>query len=500
MKLFGFEITRHTKGAAVPATTVPVGWGTNFGMPFWHSSGNSWFPIVQEPFTGAWQRNQEMQAGSLLSFHALYRCITMISQDISKMRISLSEQNQKTGIWKEVDRNSPFWPVLVKPNRYQTRIQFFDEWLGSKLISGNTYVLKERDARGVVIAMYVMNPWRVKPLVAPDGSVWYDLQRDELTNIEEDRVRVPASEIIHDRYKPLYHPLVGISPIMACALSGMLGINIASNSARFFENASRPGGILSAPDRINDETAIRLKQHWEQNYTGANAGRIAVLGDGLKFEVMRETAVDAQLIEQLKISSENVCTAFGVPPYMIGVGENPRAFGNVEAMSQQYYSQCLQNLIESIELLLDEGLNLVQVSPRVYGTEFNLEDLLRMDTSTKSKTWGDLVKQGIAAPNEARTAFDLDPVVGGDSVYLQQQNYSLEALAKRDAKSDPFATAAPPQHQSPPSSSPSSGDGQQPPPPQTQDSTNAAKAIIANRIIKFAKYYAPAAADRGISV
>ena len=477
MKLFGFEITR-TK-SPVPATTIPSGWNTNFGLPFWNS-GSGMFPIVQEPFTGAWQRNAEIRAETLLSFHALYRCVTLISQDISKMRVCLVEQIATTKIWEEVDRNSPYWPVLIKPNRYQTRIQFFEEWVASKLIHGNTYVLKERDARGIVVALYVLNPLRTRTMVAPDGSVWYDLAADNLSQIMEDRVRVPASEIIHDRYQPLYHPLYGISPISACALSGVLGMNIAMNSANFFQNASRPGGILTAPALIDDTTAARLKNYWEDNYTGLNRGKIAVLGDGLKFEAMRENAVDAQLIEQLRISAENVCTAFGVPPYMIGIGAPP-SYNNIEALNQQYYSQCLQNLIEAIEILLDEGLGLVNVTPRTYGTEFDLDGLLRMDTSTKSKTWGDLVKVGIAAPNEARAAFDLMPVDGGDSVYMQQQNYSLEALAKRD-QGDPFAKPppAPPPQQG-------GGDGQ-----QTEDTADGQqqRASFAELILRAARHEA----------
>src|SRR4029078_10566632 len=181
MKLLGFEITR-TK-TAVPATTSPSGWSANFGLPFWNSGSRWWFPLVQEPWTGAWQRNQELRAETLLSFHALYRCVTLISHDISKCRMCLVEQNPTTGIWDEVDRNSPYWPVLIKPNRYQTRIQFFDEWLGSKLIYGNTFVLKERDARGIVVALYVLNPLRTKILVAPDGAVWYELQGETLNEI-----------------------------------------------------------------------------------------------------------------------------------------------------------------------------------------------------------------------------------------------------------------------------------------------------------------------------
>ncbi|WP_323008938.1 hypothetical protein [Paracoccus sp. (in: a-proteobacteria)] len=49
--------------------------------------------------------------------------------------------------------------------------------------------------------------------------------------------------------------------------------------------------------------------------------------------------------------------------------------------------------------------------------------------------------KGIFSPNEMRRRFDLGPKKGGDSPMLQEQNYSLEALAKRDARPDPWAKA-----------------------------------------------------------
>ena len=48
---------------------------------------------------------------------------------------------------------------------------------------------------------------------------------------------------------------------------------------------------------------------------------------------------------------------------------------NAEVSNQAYYSDCLQLLIEAAELCLDEGLKL----PTPYGTEFDLDGLLRMD-------------------------------------------------------------------------------------------------------------------------
>ncbi|EER4160432.1 phage portal protein, partial [Escherichia coli] len=104
---------------------------------------------------------------------------------------------------------------------------------------------------------------------------------------------------------------------------------------------------------------------------------------------------------------------------------------------QQYYSQCLQTLIESIELLLDEALETGENE----STEFDVTTLLRMDSERRMKTLGDAVKNTLLTPNEARKRENLPPLAGGDALYLQQQNYSLEALSRRDAREDPFASA-----------------------------------------------------------
>jgi HK97 family phage portal protein len=432
LRVFGFEISRAK--TAVPATTVPSGWN-------WLNGGSSWWPVVREPFTGAWQRNQELRTESILTHSAVYACVTLIASDVAKVRLRLMQLDDN-GIWSET--SSPaFSPVLKKPNRYQNRIRFFEQWIVSKLLFGNAYVLKERDNRGVVVSMYMLDPCRVRPLVAPDGAIYYQLYQDNLTGIEEAELAVPASEIIHDRMVALYHPLCGVSPLTACGLAALQGLNIQNSSTALFGNGARPGGILTAPAEISDETAKRLKDFFEANFTGANVGRVAVLGDGLKYESMSVNAVDAQLIEQLKWSAETICSVFHVPPYMIGVG-SPPTYNNIEALNQQYYSQCLQAQIESIELCLDEGLGLDEIPGKTYGTEFDLDDLLRMDTATKVKSVADSISAGFLKPNEARAKFDLEPVEGGDTPYLQQQNYSLAALNKRDQGADPFATNKPP--------------------------------------------------------
>lgn len=404
-----------------------------------HDRGNWWWPLVREPFTGAWQRNKEQSRESILTFSAVYSCVTLIASDVAKLRLRLVEQD-RDGVWSEVSVPA-FSPILRRPNKWQNRISFIQQWVISKLLHGNAYILKRRDNRGVVIEMYVLDPARCKPLVAPNAEVYYEIRKDNLSGVDDDVITVPASEIIHDMMPALFHPLCGVSPITACGLAASHGLTIQNTSSQLFENNSTPGGILTAPGAIDESTAKRIKEAWEANFTGKNRNRLAVVGDGLKYEKMSMSASESQLIEQLKWDQKDVCTAFQVPAYMIGVGDDPK-YDNIEAKNQQYYSQCLQKHIESIELCLDEGLGLTEHKDHTYGTEFDLDDLLRMDTATKVRTVVEGLK-GLFTPDEARKKFDLKPLKGGDTVYMQEQNYSLAALAKRDARDDPFAKSGP---------------------------------------------------------
>jgi phage portal protein BeeE len=148
-------------------------------------------------------------------------------------------------------------------------------------------------------------------------------------------------------------------------------------------------------------------------------------------------AEQAQLVDQLKWTVEDVARVYGMPLYKINAGTIP-AGTPIEALNQQYYDDCLQPHIEAFELALDEGLAV----PSGMGVEMDITGLLRMDQGKAMSMLGDGVKNTILKPNDARRRLNLPPVEGGETLYMQQQNYSLAALAKRDAGADPFGKAA----------------------------------------------------------
>jgi HK97 family phage portal protein len=469
MKFFGLELTRSARGST--AGLSPIG----------ASNKGAWWPWVPEPFAGAWQKNVTWTTDTVLAHHAVYACITRIAQDIGKLRPQLMEQDED-GIWSVVT-NTAHSPVIRTPNRFQNHIQFKEWWSTSKLVHGNAYVLLERDNRGVVAAMYVLDPTRVQVLVAPDGEVFYNLHTDYLSGLETDRVAVPASEIIHDRINCLYHPLVGTSPIFACGSAANMGLQIEQNSSGFFANGSNPSGILTTPSTITIEKAQELSDLWNARFGKDKSGGVAVLGNGLTFEAMRMTAVDSQVIQQLAWTAETVCSTFHVPPWKVGVGAMP-AYTKSEFANQAYYSDCLQSPIEQWELCMDMALGFdTPTEGRYLGVELDLDGLLRMDAASQITTLREAVSGSILTVNEARKRVDQPPVPGGDSIWMQQQNYSLEALQKRDEKADPFATgnAAPPggvPDSNTPAKTPSVDPTTEPVDPGTTDATRAWAAFL----------------------
>ncbi|ENV79505.1 MULTISPECIES: phage portal protein [Acinetobacter] len=396
-----------------------------------HNSGQSWNSIfVAEPYSGAWQENKEITREDMTAFYAVFACVSLISKDIGKMPVLLKKKQQ--GVLVDALTPKELQRVLQKPNNYQNWQQFNEQWTQSLLLRGNTYVFKMRDVFGELYRLVVLNPDLVTVLVDDQGNVFYQLTNDRLAQTEN--VIIPASEIIHDRINALYHPLVGLTPIMACSLASEQGISILRNSKNFFANGSKPGGVIEVPGPLDATKAQEVKTKWDANYSGANVGKTGLLSDGAKYVNISMSAIDSQLIEQLGMSARIVCTAFNVPPFKIGVTDVQGAT-KVSDLNEIYYSDCLQSYIEARENLLDEGLDLPS-----YGVEafLDLDVLIRMDSSSKIAYFKDGISAGIFAPNEARQKLGYLPVKGGESPYLQQQNYNLEALAKRDAKDDPF--------------------------------------------------------------
>lgn len=384
---------------------------------------------ILEPFAGAWQRNIHEERGTLLCYPTLYACTMRIVTDIGKLPFVLKQEGADQ-IWKKAS-SAAYDPVLRKPNSYQTAQQFRESWALSKLTQGNAYILKGRDNRGVVTTLYPLDPNRVLPMVSDTGAVFYQLYTDRLNGLPEgypaEQLIVPAREIIHDRCITLFHWLIGVPPVAAAYWPAAKNLKILKSSTDFFANNAQPGGILTAPAGMSETDAQAVKAYWETNYTGENAGKIAVIGADMKFTSFAMKGADAQLVEQMRYSDEQICQPFGIPPFKVGIGAIPAGLG-VDAINLLYYNDALQSHIEAMEYLLDEGLSV----PAKFTVELDTDPLMRMDVGKQAEVETKLVGGKVKTPDEARARIGLSPTSGGDTLWGQHQDYPLGVLRDRD--------------------------------------------------------------------
>lgn len=413
MKILGFTITREGAQKALH----------NIGSGF----RDGWRRVL-EPFSGAWQRNIEEKRGDLLTYPTLYACISRIASDIGKLPFTL-QQRLDSGVSREVT-NAAYTPVLTKPNGFQTQGQFREYWMIAKLTHGNTYALKRRDDRRVVVDLYILDSCRVMPMVSDAGEVFYQLYVDPLNTLPDgypaNGLIVPASEIIHDRCMALHHPLIGIPPLAAAYWPALKNMKIMRSATEFFANNAQPGGLLTAPAGMSDDDAKEVKAYWETEFTGTNAGRVAIIGADMKFTPFAMKSIDSQMVEQMRYSDEQICQPFGIPPFKVGIGTIPSGLG-VDGVNQMYYQDALQTHIEHMESLLNEGLKI----SAPLSVELDLAPLLRMDEAKRAEVETKLVGGKIKLPDEARQRFNLAPTPGGSTLWGQQQDYPLGMLADR---------------------------------------------------------------------
>ena len=455
-----------TRALARPLERV-LGWlqrDRGVPAPF---AGLRWPGSVPHEFrTGAWQRNLTCAAEDLTAFSAVYACVTIISGDIAKLGLKLWRDLEGGGRVKATTH--PYWRLFHHPNDWQSVVEFVQQWVTSVLLTGNAYVLMRRDARGVVQSLHVLDPRRVRVYVSEQGEPAYRVSEDPLAAVFELQEFVPARDMIHDRMNPLFHPLVGVSPIISAAGAASAGNHILAQSDAFFGQMSRPSGLLipQTPGVIPPQTIKELKDTWTANYGGAgNAGRVAVLPANMDWKPMVMTAVDAQLIEQLKFSVEDVARAYRVPGFMLG-DLTKVSYRNAEQLTRIYHQGCLQYHLERIEWRLDASLELAtDVS-----AEFDLTALFRMESDVRATTSAAWLAAGVKSINEVRAEEGLTPVKGGEKPRLQVQYQPLDA---------PPPAVPPPTEPPPPAGAPAEDPEEDPPEPDEERAARLRRGVLA---------------------
>lgn len=335
---------------------------------------------------------------------AMYAATNVISSAVAVLPVQI--KSRRTA--EDVDTDTDAYRLLAStPNPYQTPMVFRQTLMVNTLFWGNGFAFIQRD------------PTTYAPLAL------YPLQTDEVQARRENGqmmylVRMKGGETFDVDSDHMVHVLAmsfdgvtGLNPIEYARRTIGTAIGLEEYAARVFANGGMMGGIIETP-KMKPEAIDAFAKAWTANYTGIkNAFKVAMLPDGMKFHPGTHTTPEsAQALESRVHQLREIARLFNVPPHMVGDLERA-TFSNIEHQAIQFQQQCVRPWTVRVEQEMERKL-LTEEQRRAVQIRFNLDSLLRADTTQRYTAHNLALTGGWKTVNEVRALEGLPPVAGGD--------------------------------------------------------------------------------------
>lgn len=329
--------------------------------------------------------------GQAESLSTVYACVSAISETIASLPLILYRRSADDG--RERASEHPLYRVLHdQPNEIQTALEFREQMQAAVLLTGNAYAEIKRDHAGQVIALLPLT--RVTVLQLDSGRLVYDVSTNKGTR------RLLQEEVFHLRHRS-DNGLIGVSPITASRETLQLALAERDHGNSTFTNGARLSGLLKFPQKLKADQRTALSNSWNSQYSGgANAGKTAILEEGVEYQTVSMSMDDAQWLEARQFSVEEVARLFRVPPTIIGDLRHGNYSNSVE-MNRVFVVHTLRRHMTMWEQAISRAL-LSDAGRRMYFAEHNVEGLLRGDSSNRADFYSKGIADGWLTADEVR--------------------------------------------------------------------------------------------------
>ena len=361
---------------------------------------------------------------------AVYACVRILAESVAGLPLHVYERTA-TGS-KATKPLHPLYRLLHdEPNREMTSFVFRETLMSHLLLWGNAYAQIIRDGRGFPIALYPLLPDRMAVDRRESGELVYTYQSDK------GQVKLRRDNVLHIPGLG-FDGLIGYSPIAMAKNAVGLALATEDYGATFFANGANPGGVLEHPGVIKPEQADRLRESWQSQFGGANAHKVAVLEEGLKFHQMSIPPEQAQFLETRKFQINEIARIFRVPPHMVGDLEKS-SFSNIEQQSVEFVKYTLDPWVVRWEQSLQQALLLPSEKATIF-IKFNLDGLLRGDYQSRMQGYSTGIQNGFMSVNDVRGLEDMNLLTAEEGGDLHFVNGNMVKLADVGAAYKPNET------------------------------------------------------------
>ena len=341
---------------------------------------------------------------TVLGVPAALRAVTLLSGAVASLPLKVY---RRTPEGRELADDTEIYRLLHKePNPMLTPFTFKELVMNHLLLNGNFYAYIEW-VRSTPVALWPLDPARV--IVEQDkdtGQVTYRVNTAKGAQV------LRSFEVLHVLGMTL-DGLKGVSPVTFARESIGGAIAELKHGQSFFQHGASLSGVLQHPGHLGPEAAEVLRESWREKYSGTdNAGRVAVLEEGMEFKPVSMSNKDSQWLEARQVSVLDIARIFGVPPALLGHLEKA-SYSSQEAQNLEFLTHSLRPWLTRIEQALERSL----LEDTDLYCEFVTGDLLRTNQKDRYGAYRIALSAGFLSVNEVRQFENLPAVAGGDELY-----------------------------------------------------------------------------------
>ena len=327
--------------------------------------------------------------------------------------------------------------LLNNPNNFQSKYEFWYQWLMWLELSGEAFTLwwreDQKNPTQTPMEMYVLDSTLIAVTINPARYPSYRLSTPSYGFSKDEPLA--AHQVMHVK-EAAWQGSAGFNKgILAAELVSLdQDIDIYANFIML--NGAKPSGMFMTeqviPDAKYKEIAARLKEAWSsmvgsQRTDESKPGQGMLLDQGMKYEKIDVLSLQDAQAHELKIQTmKRICGLFGVPPAMIGIQD--QKYNNTQTLMDEFYKGTMYPTIVNVQDKLKQQLFNGYPSLSIQFDTANFLKGAPIDQMNYVKAG---VDSGILTPNEAREYLGKAKLDGGDEL-------------KQDAKStDPIPGSSP---------------------------------------------------------
>lgn len=349
---------------------------------------------------------QYVSPTSALQIAAVFSCVRLLAETIASLPLMVYRRLPDGG--REVARDHWLYTILHDlPNPEMSSFTLRETLLLNLLLRGSGYGIKVFNRGGRVAEIWPTQSQNVQMFRETEsGPLLFRVTNNGKSQVfTRDQIwHIPGLS---------WNGIESLSPIGLARESLGLAMAQEEYGSKLFKQGTFLKGVLEHPGVLSPEARDNLKESWKQSHGGSeNAGKTAILEEGMKFNPVSMTNEDAEFIKARMFSIQEIARIFRVPLHMIYHSETqPRA--NMEQASLEFVEYSLRPWLVRIEQSIFRDL-VPEEERNVIFVEFNVEGLLRGAFQERMRGYAVGRQWGWLSANDVRKKENMNPIEGGD--------------------------------------------------------------------------------------